>query len=193
MRITGGQARGIPIKAPDRGVRPATDYLREAVFSSLGPARVEGARVLDCFAGTGAYGLEALSRGAQMAVFVEQDRGAQKCWEQNRAAVAKALQLPPESATDLRRGDFFKILARGGETFDLIFADPPYELWETRGADILEAVFGRLADSPEARIVCEAPGAWQPTLPAGWTLHRRLAKGPRQPSALIIGRSQEGF
>ncbi len=189
MRITGGQARGIQIKAPDRGVRPATDYLREAVFSSLGPARVSDARVLDCFAGTGAYGLEALSRGAQMATFVEQDRGALKCWEQNRTAVAKAIQQAPTAITDLWRGDAFRVLARGDETFDLVFADPPYELWDTRGSDLLTALLARLADHEDARLICEAPGAWEPTLPVGWLLHRRLAKGPRQPSALIIGRA----
>ncbi len=188
MRITGGQARGIPIKAPDRGVRPATDYLREAVFSSLGPARVSDARVLDCFAGTGAYGLEALSRGAGHATFVEQDRGALKCWEQNRAAVAKALQQEPSAITDLWRGDAFKVLSRGAETFDLVFADPPYELWDSRDADLLTALLARLAEHENARLICEAPGAWEPTLPEGWVLHRRLAKGPRQPSALIIGR-----
>lgn len=188
MRITGGQARGIPIKAPDRGVRPATDYLREAVFSSLGPDRVRDARVLDCFAGTGAYGLEALSRGAQVAVFVEQDRGALKCWEHNRAAVAKSLQQSPGAISDLWRGDVFRVLAKGSETFDLIFADPPYELWNERGGELLELLLARLGEQSEARLICEAPGAWQPELPAGWELYRRLAKGPQQPSALIIGR-----
>jgi len=188
MRITGGQARGIPIQAPKRGVRPATDYLREAVFSSLGPDRVQGARVLDCFAGTGAYGLEALSRGADHATFIESDRAALACLQSNTAAVAKALQTDPAAITDHWRGDFFRAIDHGRESFGLIFVDPPYALWEERGADILAALLNRLADDPETRLIAEAPGAWSPDLPDGYTLHRRLAKGPQQPSALIIGR-----
>lgn len=189
MRITGGQARGISIKAPKQGVRPATDYLREAVFSSLGPDRVQGAQVLDCFAGTGAYGLEALSRGASLAVFIESDRAALACLQQNQAVVAKALGAEPSAIADHWRGDFFRAIAKGQETFDLIFVDPPYTLWEERGADILKALLSRLEDQDEARLIAEAPGAWSPELPPGYVLHRRLAKGPQQPSALIIGRA----
>src|SRR5947199_1862085 len=91
MRISGGIARGIPLSVPkgDR-VRPATDGMRQAVFSSLGE-RVVGARFLDLFAGSGAYGLEAMSRGASGGSFVEQNAKAAACIRQNIAAVGKSL------------------------------------------------------------------------------------------------------
>ena len=76
MRITGGRAGGIPLKAPKGNhTRPATDRLRESVFSSLG-ASIEGCKVADLFAGTGSYGLEALSRGAASSTFFESDHAA---------------------------------------------------------------------------------------------------------------------
>src|SRR5882672_12911244 len=91
MRISGGVARGIPLAVPKGdAVRPATDGMRQAAFSSLG-ARVVGARFLDLFAGSGAYGLEALSRGAAGGVFVEQNAKAAACVRQNIAAVCKSL------------------------------------------------------------------------------------------------------
>src|ERR1041384_1110867 len=91
MRISGGAARGIPLTVPKGdAVRPATDGMRQAVFSSLG-ARVVGARFLDLFAGSGAYGLEALSRGAAGGIFVEQNAKAAACVRQNIAAVCKSL------------------------------------------------------------------------------------------------------
>src|SRR3954470_14415206 len=91
MRISGGIARGITLAVPKGGqVRPATDGLRQAVFSSLGE-RVVAARFLDLFAGSGAYGLEALSRGAAGGVFVEQNHRATACLRENISAVCKSL------------------------------------------------------------------------------------------------------
>ena len=119
MRIITGTAGGIPIAVPRTVLRPTADRVREAVFSILGD-RVEGAAVLDLFAGSGSYGLECLSRGAVRAVFVEADRSSCTVISQNLAkarlnggAVAGA---PVESW-----------LKRVPVTpFDLIFADPPY-------------------------------------------------------------------
>src|SRR5690242_14529688 len=91
MRISGGAARGVPLLVPKGdAVRPATDGMRQAVFSSLG-ARVAGARFLDLFAGSGAYGLEALSRGAAGGVFVEQNAKAAACVKKNIETVCKSL------------------------------------------------------------------------------------------------------
>src|SRR5436305_7428009 len=91
MRISGGRARGIPLVAPKGdAVRPATDGMRQAVFSSLG-ARVVGARFVDLFAGSGAYGLEAWSRGAAGGLFVEKSAKTISCLRQNIAAVAKSV------------------------------------------------------------------------------------------------------
>src|SRR5260221_14719403 len=84
MRIIAGLAKGMPLTVPRAGVRPTADRIREAVFSSLG-ARVVEARVLDLFAGTGALGLEAASRGAVSVQFVENARAATECLERNLA------------------------------------------------------------------------------------------------------------
>ena len=102
MRISGGLARGIPLLAP-RGdaVRPATDSLRQAVFSSLGE-RVAGARFLDLFAGTGAYGLEAISRGAAGGVFVEKDARAAACVRRSSCGSSKQRRADGEAPLDHR-------------------------------------------------------------------------------------------
>lgn len=97
MRITGGIARGITLQTPkgDR-TRPATDGMRQAVFSSLA-ARVPGARFVDLFAGSGGYGLEAFSRGAAGGVFVEKDNRACACIARNIEAVARSVKRDPSA------------------------------------------------------------------------------------------------
>ena len=132
MRVTGGIARGIQLRVPTQGgVRPATDYIREAVFNSLA-AFVPGTAVLDLFAGTGAYGLESLSRGAVRATCVDQRIGTELT--ANAAAVAKSMGLAELPFTKIT-GDATKPGVAEGR-FDLIFADPPWELWQTKGAEI---------------------------------------------------------
>ncbi len=122
MRIISGLAGGIPIKVPDAVTRPTTDKVRQALFSSLGDL-VIGARVLDLFAGSGALGLESLSRGAVSALLVEEHRAA--C-EVIRANLAKTRL----SGGTVRAGDALRVLDDLAKTsthaFDLIFADPPY-------------------------------------------------------------------
>src|SRR5437660_5021030 len=121
MRVIAGTLGGRRLKAPPgRGTRPTSDRVREALFSMLGP--LEGANVLDLFAGTGALGIEALSRGARRAVFVERDAGVAKVLQGNLTA----LGIGPESA-ELRRLDARAALesARAHqETYDLLFIDP---------------------------------------------------------------------
>src|SRR5690606_39181856 len=104
--------------------RPAMDRLRQGVFSSIGAA-VEGAAVCDLFAGTGSYGLEALSRGAARATFVELNRGAVAMIRDNLAIVAKSMQAPALEA-EVVAADATRWSPEGAR-FDLIFADPPYE------------------------------------------------------------------
>jgi 16S rRNA (guanine966-N2)-methyltransferase len=124
MRIIGGSAGGVLLKAPKGfDVRPTPDLVRQAVFNSLGP-RVQGARVLELFAGTGALSLECLSRGAALALCVEKSgRHAQfitRNLEQSRLPAA-SLQIRIQDAfTALRQ------LAGESQSFDLILADPPY-------------------------------------------------------------------
>lgn len=197
MRISGGGARGIPLLVPKGdAVRPATDGMRQALFSSLG-ARVVGARFLDLFAGSGAYGLEALSRGASGGVFVEQNGKAAACLRQNVGAVCKSLGRTGDDLLVVQ-GDARSVpvaWASAGTqraaTPDLVFIDPPYEII----GDVVPELFGRLADvlaaKPEALVMFEAPGEIE-LAPPGWALLKRLGKGARQPTVSIFRRSAGG-
>ncbi len=123
MRISAGEHRGRRLQSP-KGLRtrPTSDLLRQAIFNVMG-ARIQGARVLDLYAGTGALGLEALSRGAADATFVERDRSALASLKTNLATLgvsARARVLGQDALTALER------LARTGERFDCVFLDPPY-------------------------------------------------------------------
>jgi len=126
MRIIAGLAKGMPLVVPRAGVRPTADRIREAVFSSLG-ARVVGARVLDLFAGTGALGLEAASRGATSVMFVERARSAVECLERNLATFQRNREVACAfSVARVVVKAQLRQLTTSGETFTLIFADPPY-------------------------------------------------------------------
>jgi 16S rRNA (guanine966-N2)-methyltransferase len=120
MRVIAGSAGGIRLAVPKHGVRPTMDRVKAAIFSSLGEAVIR-ARVLDLFAGSGALGIEALSRGATSVLFVEKDR-------QSTAMIEKNLAKTKFQAR-VRQQDVFEFL-RGTsrlEKFHIVFADPPYE------------------------------------------------------------------
>lgn len=123
MRIIAGRFKGLRLPSPrSRGLRPTTDRAREAIFSAIGPL-VEGSRVLDLFAGTGAFGLESLSRGAEKVVFVEKDRKAVL----NIAETVEVLGLEREAlvmCTAASRA--LEKLAALRATFRIVFFDPPY-------------------------------------------------------------------
>lgn len=122
-RILGGKHRGRPLKVPRSGLRPSMGQLKGALFSIIGPS-IEGARFLDLFAGSGAVGLEALSRGAALACFVERDRKGCSIIKENISLLGEEGEVV---AADV---DSF-LGAYRGPPFDLIFADPPYGLeWE---------------------------------------------------------------
>lgn len=126
MRVIAGTAGGLQLVVPDTTVRPTMDRVKAAIFSSLGE-RIVDARVLDLFAGTGALGIEALSRGAASALFVEENASAVRAIEQNFIRT-KLRGL-------VRKQEVFAFLesARSNELFDVIFADPPYEKTKTGG------------------------------------------------------------
>jgi 16S rRNA (guanine966-N2)-methyltransferase len=126
MRVIAGSAGGIQLDVPKRGVRPTMDRVKAAIFSSLAD-EIVGARVLDLFAGSGALGIEALSRGAASALFVDEDR-------QSIAAIEKNLAKTKLSGS-VRQREVFEFLKRGSlnEKFQIIFADPPYE--QTRSGE----------------------------------------------------------
>lgn len=125
MRVIAGQARGRPLKAvPGESTRPTTDKVKEALFSMIGPF-FDGERVLDLFAGTGGLGIEALSRGAGSAVFVDANARSIDVVRRNLEAVGMTGQA------EVYRNDAaraIKALARKGVPFDLIFLDPPYAM-----------------------------------------------------------------
>ncbi len=124
LRVISGTAGGLHLKSPKRhALRPTQDRIRGAIFSSLAE-NIPGARVLDLYAGTGSFGIEALSRGAAFATFVEQDKEAVQCIRDNLAHC--------HLQGDVRQTDAMTYLAKPpAEPFDLIFADPPYI--KTRG------------------------------------------------------------
>lgn len=199
MRITGGTARGIPLVLPARGeIRPVTDFLREAVFSSLGAAAVAGARVLDCFAGTGAYAWEALSRGAAAAVLADRNPAALAAQKRNFAALEKSLvargaAVPAVKflAADLLGARPFPPnfgAEQGG--FDLIFCDPPWDLWKkAETAAAIEKIAALAGTHAGARLILETPAGFEPRAPAGWFLLKKIGKkGKDQPAANLFAR-----
>jgi 16S rRNA (guanine966-N2)-methyltransferase len=151
MRVIAGRLGGRRLRAP-RGnlTRPTSDRVREALFAMLG--ELDGLRVLDLFAGSGALGIEALSRGAQTAVFVERDAAALKALNANLTALAIG-----EESAQVRRADALGALqsARGRkETYDLIFIDPPYRQARKWGLELSATL--PLLLRPGARVVVES-------------------------------------
>ena len=144
MRIVAGEFRGRQLKSPTwEGLRPTSDRLRETLFNILGPS-VRGARVLDAYAGTGAIGIEALSRGAAEVTFVERDPRAVKLIEANLSALGA-------SGAIIRAGWSDAVTRLGGQVFDLIILDPPYA--DTAAAEALEAAHALVSEG--TRVVVE--------------------------------------
>ncbi len=186
MRISGGIARGITLVVPKGdAVRPATDGMRQSLFSSLG-AYVVGARFLDLFAGSGAYGLEALSRGAESGVFVEQNAKAVLCLRRNISAVCKSVGRD-EAGLSIIQADA-RGVPSGGDVPDLVFVDPPYELIPEIEAPLFERLARLLTPKPDGLVLFEAPGELE-LVPTGWTLLKRIGKGVRQPTVSIFRRT----
>jgi 16S rRNA (guanine966-N2)-methyltransferase len=145
VRIVAGSFKGRRLVAP-RGsrTRPTADRVREALFSMLGD--VEGASVLDLYAGSGALGIEALSRGAESAVFVERDSQAVAAIERNLAAVGADARIV--------RQDVGRFLGRAEGTYDLVFCDPPYDFASRLAGALAERL--PAVTPPGARIVTES-------------------------------------
>jgi 16S rRNA (guanine966-N2)-methyltransferase len=145
VRVVAGEFKGRRLHAP-RGARtrPTADRVREALFSMLGD--VSGARVLDLYAGSGALGIEALSRGAESALFVERDQGALGALRRNLDAVG--------ASAEVRRQDVLRFLAGPEGTYDLVFCDPPYDV-APRAALALADALPKLAED-NTRIVTES-------------------------------------
>jgi len=180
MRITGGLARGITLVTPKGdATRPATDGMREAVFSSLG-SRIDDAQFLDLFAGSGAYGLEALSRGASSGIWVEKNGRAAGCIKKNIEAVSKSLKRDL-SDSNVVTSDALTLPWSKPVLPDLVFIDPPYEIIPQVSQRLFSGLAQLLASHEDPWIVFEMPGEIE-LAPEGWVMVKRLGKGARQPS-----------
>lgn len=174
MRIVAGSAKGVRLARVPPGVRPVSDAAREGIFSSLGEL-VEGARVLDLYAGTGAMAIEALSRGAEHAVLVERDRAAVRTIRDNlgRARVGdRAEVVASDVLSFVRRNDDCGVGA------DLVFADPPYAIEAAELEALLAALGSGVASAGPWRVVLTRPKkSSTPVIPVHWLPARRLTYG----------------
>ncbi|MGZ8578356.1 MAG: 16S rRNA (guanine(966)-N(2))-methyltransferase RsmD [Actinomycetota bacterium] len=175
MRVIAGVAKGVRLGAVPPGVRPMTDRVREGLFASLAD-RVEDARCLDLFAGTGATGIEALSRGASHGTFVDRSRKVTAAIEGN----LKRTDL--EDHATVRTSEVIAFLRRGrpaaDEPYDLVFLDPPYEL---QGA-AFDGCFGLLdggwlAGTGWTVMVTRGQKGSLPAVPLHWAVARQLRYG----------------
>ena len=158
IRIIGGKWRGRKLDVIDtEGLRPTPDRIRETLFNWLAP-RCPGAIVLDCFAGSGVLGLEALSRGASRLVALEQQPRAVEYLR------AQARKLDPD-AIEIIAGDALRSIARLQQQFDLVFIDPPYASPELR-QQVFRQLEARGCLRPDARVYFEWPAAEEFVLPS---------------------------
>jgi 16S rRNA (guanine966-N2)-methyltransferase len=168
VRIIGGTLRNSRLEVPAQaGLRPTPERVRETVFNWLAPL-ISGARCLDVCAGTGALGIEALSRGAASVKFVERDAQVARALGNNLVRLrTSGGTVDPISAQDYLRG--------AAQPFDVVFLDPPFalDLWSALAQQL--EVGGWLA--PAALIYVESPRAAVPVLPAQWQVHREAMAG----------------
>jgi 16S rRNA (guanine966-N2)-methyltransferase len=184
MRVIAGSARGTRLARAPAGVRPVADRVREGLFSSLGD-RVEGARVLDLYAGTGAVGIEALSRGAREAVFVDRSPPALAAVRDNLARTGL------EDVAAVHRSDVRRFLERepaDPQGFDIVFVDPPYG----SGPAELDSVLALLDVKPLLRVgftvvLSRGSRSSNGVIPLDWVVARRLSYGD---SVLTLFRSR---
>ncbi len=183
VRIVAGKWRGRRLPVPDvPGLRPTPDRIRETLFNWLAP-RLEGARCLDLFAGTGVLGFEALSRGAREVLFVERSPVAVRALERAAAALGA-------TGARIHAGDARELLQGGGSgTYDVAFLDPPFD---PTGGDRLTELCRLLAEgrwlAPGAVVYLERGGGEpEPSLPEGWQTMREKRAGNVRYSLVLAG------
>lgn len=170
MRVTGGEFCGRVLAVPKSGaIRPTQDRVREALFNIV-QCEMAGAAFLDLFAGSGAVGIEALSRGASAATFVESDRRHAETLKRNLAEIAGAAGARAEVAV----ADAYRWIANySGPGFTIGFADPPYALGEERGyASVLKTLAERGTIRPDGLFVAEMTAVQKAEETPGWELLR---------------------
>lgn len=164
-RIISGRAGSLTLDVPASGTRPTSDRVRESLFSALESADlIQDAAVLDLFAGSGALGLEASSRGAASVILVERSAPAAAIAKRNAAKVARA--LGSGTAARVEATSVVTYLRGATETFDLVFIDPPYNLDDDELGEAMTLLLPRL--SAEATVIIERAGrSAEPPLPDG--------------------------
>ena len=169
IRIIGGQWRGRKLPVPDSaGLRPTTDRVRETLFNWLAP-NIQGAKCLDCFAGSGALGLEALSRHAGSATLLELERPVAQQLEKNLATLGAKSGRVVNTNT-------LQYLSQAGEPHDLVFIDPPFRKGLLEQTLTLLETQGWLADEALIYVESEVENGLPP-VPVGWQLHREKIAG----------------
>lgn len=176
-RIVSGFAGSLTLRVPKNGTRPTSDRVREAIFSAL-DARdaITGLRVLDLYAGSGALGLEAASRGARVVTLVEKNQQAAALCRANASAVAKAAPRSSAPQITVSGQSVQGFLESTSAGFDLVFIDPPYELSAEELAENLRALAPLLHE--EAIVMIERSSrSPEPEWPSGLELDRRKDYG----------------
>ncbi len=176
-RIIAGFAGSLALEVPKVGTRPTSDRVREAIFSALESRQLlDGARVVDLYAGSGALGLEAASRGAASVTLVERSIGAIGACRKNVAAVLRNAPRERPPAIDVTTQPVHAFLSSSLSTWDVVFVDPPYDLGAVELAHSLEVLAPRLA--PDAVVVIERSSRDpEPAWPTGMELDRRKDYG----------------
>jgi 16S rRNA (guanine966-N2)-methyltransferase len=176
-RIISGFAGSLALAVPPNGTRPTSDRVREAIFSAL-DARdaIQDARVLDLYAGSGALGLEAASRGARRVTLVERSNAAVLCARKNAALIRKSAPRSSGLTIDVSSSPVHAFLTGSESTWQIVFLDPPYDLSNTELVHALEVLVPRL--ETEATVVLERSSRMpEPAWPEGLTLDRRKDYG----------------
>jgi 16S rRNA (guanine966-N2)-methyltransferase len=182
MRIVAGQYGGRKLQVPSgNDVRPTSDKVRGAIFNVLNSlGAVEGARVLDCFCGTGALGLESLSRGAQSCLFVDSAKSSLALAEAN----ADSLGALAQCHFMLKDATRLEPQMNGSEKYDLVFLDPPYR------KNLIEPVVARLLEggwfNDSAMLVLESAREQEPVVPGSFSVHSTKIYGDTRVSFFIL-------
>ncbi|WP_411700317.1 RsmD family RNA methyltransferase [Conyzicola sp.] len=176
-RIISGFAGSLTLVVPSTGTRPTSDRVREAIFSALDArGALDGARVVDLYAGTGSLGLEAASRGASAVVLVEKGPAAVKACRSNAALLLRAKPRGSTLSIDVSGQAVDAFLAPSRDAWDVVFLDPPYDLGEAELAHTLELLAPRV--SADGTVVLERSSrSPEPTWPLGLELERRKDYG----------------
>lgn len=184
MRITGGEACGIQLDVPIKNVRPATDFMRERIFNQINNS-VHVRTALDIFAGTGAYGLECLSRYRSTITFLEQNANTLSFLKNNCQKVSKSMSCEMKDFVKIFPADAFRFDFGLIKDVDLIFFDPPYSYWENQKQNLQNLLLDLADKFSQAYLALELPAEVNLEESLPWTPIKPIAKRKRSGSPTI--------